>query len=55
VARARGAFAPCLASVVEHMHFYAGKAAWDDTYAKGSAKDSQDRALFHSREHLWTR
>ncbi len=26
VARARGVFAPCLASVVEHVHFFAGKA-----------------------------
>jgi glycosyltransferase involved in cell wall biosynthesis len=55
VARARGVFAPCLASVVEHMHFHANKAEWDSTYAKGSAREEQDRALFQSRERLWTR
>jgi glycosyltransferase involved in cell wall biosynthesis len=55
VARARGVFAPCLDSVVEHLHFYARKADWDDTYAKGSAREEQDRALFHAREQLWTR
>jgi glycosyltransferase involved in cell wall biosynthesis len=55
VAKARGVFAPCLASVVENVHFFAGKAPWDATYAKGSARDEEDRATFRARERLWMR
>lgn len=52
-AAARGVFAPCLASVAEHMHPAGGKAAFDATYAKGHAKVHEDEQVFRSREHLW--
>ena len=50
----RKAFAHCLASVVEHMHFAWGKAQMDETYRKGMSKESVDANLFREREHLWT-
>jgi hypothetical protein len=54
VARARGVFAPCLSSVVEHLHPAAGKAVMDATYQKGHARIWDDEKIFRSREHLWT-
>lgn len=53
-ARARGVFAPCLESIVEHMHFTAGRSLRDATYDKGFARVAQDAELFAQREHLWT-
>jgi hypothetical protein len=53
-AKARGVFAPCMASVVEHLHVANGKAQWDDTYTKGHAHMRDDEPVFRSREHLWT-
>ena len=54
VAKARGVFAPCLNSVVEHCHHEAGKSAFDATYARGRAKHDADEVLFRSREPMWT-
>lgn len=54
VAKSRGVFAPCMSSVVEHVHVVAGKAPWDDTYRKGHAHMQDDYVIFKSREHLWT-
>ena len=42
VARYRGVFAACLASVVEHLHPVVGKASWDPTYAKTRARFQED-------------
>lgn len=53
-AKARGMFAPCLESVVEHLHVDWGLSPWDDTYAKGHANMQADLPIFKSREHLWT-
>lgn len=53
-AQARGAFAPCMTSVVEHRHWAWGKAGLDDTYNKGIRDEPQDRQLFLNRQHLWT-
>ena len=53
-AQHRGAWAPCLASVVEHRHWLWGHAPMDSTYAKGRDTEPADRALFLSRRHLWT-
>jgi glycosyltransferase involved in cell wall biosynthesis len=53
VARSRGVFAPCLTSVVEHLHPLVGKAPWDPTYAKTRARFQDDHMTYQSREHLW--
>jgi hypothetical protein len=53
-ARHRGAFTPCLASVVEHNHWCWGKASIDETYNKGSRTEPADRVRFLERQHLWT-
>jgi hypothetical protein len=54
-AKARGCFAPCLDSRVEHLHPLWRKGAMDATYRKGQARGAADRALFESRRHLWER
>jgi hypothetical protein len=54
VAKARGVFAPCLTSVVEHLHFESGKSPHDATYARGRRAVNADEALFRSREPMWT-
>lgn len=52
-AKARGAFLPCLESIVEHKHWAWGKASVDETYNKGSRTEPNDRARFLERQHLW--
>ena len=52
-AKARGVYAPCLASIVEHRHTIFGKAPWDETYARTRAASAGDGAIFESRRHLW--
>lgn len=52
-AKARAVFAPCAASVVEHMHFLAGKSPQDDTYARAYAELEADEATYESRKDLW--
>jgi glycosyltransferase involved in cell wall biosynthesis len=52
-AKARGVFAPCLASVAEHLHYQGGRSQWDATYARGQARIREDEALFRSREPMW--
>lgn len=53
-AKARRRFAYCATSIVEHLHWAAGKAPHDDTYARSDAVCDQDRATFDSRRHLWS-
>ncbi len=52
-ARSRGVFAPCLESVVEHMHPVWGRGEWDDGYMRSAAGMGADAAIFASRQHLW--
>lgn len=52
-AQARGAFIPCLESIVEHIHFGNKKAVYDATYQKNQATLSKDRGLYFSRQALW--
>lgn len=52
-AKHRGEFAPCLKSVVEHIHPAWGKAPFDDTYSKGVRTEPGDADLYRARQHLW--
>lgn len=49
----RGRFAYCAASVVEHLHWAAGKGEPDEWYRLGDRYAGQDQALHVSRSHLW--
>lgn len=48
-AKQRGVWTPCLASVVEHLHPIAGKAADDDVYRLGRSEADADRRRFTRR------
>ena len=52
-AKHRSEFAPCLQSVVEHIHPAWGKAPIDETYSKGVRTEPVDADLYRSRQHLW--
>lgn len=55
-AKQRGAFAYAPDAVMEHMHPLWNKGEMDQTYedwAYNQEGNAQDRALFHSRRHLW--
>lgn len=52
-AKYRGVFEPCMDAVVEHMHWFFGKAQLDDTYIKSRDSNDADSRTFYSREHLW--
>lgn len=52
-AKMRAVFAPCMASVVEHLHHGVGASAYDDTYAKGDAHIGDDERLYDERKELW--
>lgn len=54
-AKARGCYAHAVASIVEHLHVYWGKAVMDATYRKALAAGAADRALFEFRRPLWER
>jgi hypothetical protein len=49
----RGVFAPCMESIVEHLHWSTGKSDPDATTVKTNARISEDEELFRSRRHLW--
>ncbi|HEY5988430.1 MAG TPA: hypothetical protein VIV12_18940 [Streptosporangiaceae bacterium] len=49
VAKQRGVWTPALASRVEHLHPYFGKAEMDDTYRLGEQHAEEDKQLFLSR------
>jgi len=53
-AKARGVFAPCLDSVVEHIHPEFGGREPDETWQKTRRAVNEDHAIFESRRHLWT-
>lgn len=48
-AKRRGEWAPCVASHVEHLHPYWGKAEVDETYRIGGAAAEADGALWQDR------
>lgn len=48
-AKQRGVWAPCLTSIVEHMHPIAGKAPDDEVYQKGRECADADRRRFYRR------
>ena len=53
-AQARGRFVDCPESVVEHMHWMAGKAERSDpVYQLGESTWDLDIARFQRRSHLW--
>lgn len=52
-AKARGCYAHCHSSVVEHLHPFWRKGEHDDVYAKGQKRGGQDRRLFETRRLLW--
>lgn len=55
-AMARGCYAHCHESVVEHRHpIFDRSVRTDETYRKGQARGAADRALYESRRHLWER
>lgn len=53
IARARQQFAPCLDSVVEHMHFLAGKAEHDLTYERAYRDEPADRLIYLDKKTQW--
>lgn len=53
VARARGVFAPCLDSVVEHRHWLTGKAPTDRTYEKHRPTHDLSAAIYDIRRVMW--
>lgn len=52
-AQMRGAFAPCLESVVEHFHYYWKKEPKDETYRLGEKYKNNDKRLYAKRKSLW--
>jgi glycosyltransferase involved in cell wall biosynthesis len=52
LAKARGVFTPCLASIVEHLHPDLGKAEVDETYKLGWGKREQDMREWQKRAPL---
>lgn len=49
IAKSRGAFAPCLSSVVEHLNFAGGRSAFDTTYRKAHTFVDSDRQKHYDR------
>jgi hypothetical protein len=52
-AKMRAVFAPCLDSVVEHLHWSLGLTPSDATTAKTIAHLDDDAALYDERKELW--
>lgn len=50
-AQARGAFAPCLESIVEHLHPAWKKGEPDAIYRLGQSKSSADRRIYSQRKN----
>lgn len=53
-AKARGVFAPCLESIVEHIHPEFGGREADETWNKTRRAVQQDFEIFSKRRELWT-
>jgi len=52
-AKHRGRFAFANDSVVEHLHPHWGKARFDSTYRRATARLEKGRAVYKQRAHLW--
>lgn len=52
-AKMRARFMPCLDSIVEHMHFLAGKSEKDATYDRAYAELDRDEQTYLDRRDLW--
>jgi hypothetical protein len=52
-AKARAVFAPCLESVVEHLHASIGKSEKDATFEKNAEGIQKDCDLYYSRRQKW--
>lgn len=52
-AKMRCEFVPRPSSIVEHLHPAAGKAEFDDTYARSFSQFDRDGRLFDMRSTLW--
>lgn len=53
-ASVRNAFLKVEDSVIEHLHWVAGKSEYDETYQYASDMWDHDEQIFWSRRHLWT-
>ena len=53
VARARGAFAYAMDSIVEHLHPLVGKAPVDDIYDQSKARMRTGRRIYATRRPMW--
>lgn len=53
VARSRGVFAPCLDSVVEHLHWLTGKAPMDRTYEDKRGQHGTAFLIYEQRRPMW--
>lgn len=53
-AKKRACFKPCLDSIVEHLHWGAGKSKRDETYDKNNATAHIDLQTFVQRKQLWS-
>lgn len=53
LARAREVFAPCLESVVEHLHFLNGKAPKDETYDRAYRDIEADEETYRNKIAEW--
>lgn len=52
-AKMRAVFAPCMDSIVEHLHWSLGKTAADATTEKTLAHYAEDELLYDERRSLW--
>ena len=52
-ARKRGRLAKSVNATVEHMHWAANKASFDDIYKLGDSFYLQDQEHYNTRRHLW--
>lgn len=48
-AKSRGAWSPCLGSVVEHRHPYFGRGPMDEVYRLGESRAAEDKRLWEER------
>lgn len=52
-AKVRAVFAPCMESIVEHLHWSLGSTPPDATTAKTVAHMAEDETLYDERRELW--
>lgn len=52
-AKMRARFMPCMDSIVEHLHYLAGKSEHDATYERAYAEIDRDEETYIARRDLW--